>query len=199
MKAAGLWLKKEIHPLAWAALLGLDVIWGFAEASSTLTAAGVLLLPVSLGLLLCMVLGSVALVQHYQAGDDWQPALLKGLGIGVIAAVPTALSSVLLGAIYAGFDYQIGRKYTYPFAQIGGAYRELQRIVNRAVPNGSRATLESSIRRLQAAGKLSPGEAVELERLCSGWNQAHQAEQADNLTPLVHLAQELSLRYRNRF
>lgn len=83
--------KVGIHPLAAAGLILCDLML-FGGEAATLGAGMALSLPVGVALGLASIL-----LQRFSYRDDWGTAIGKGLILGVLTAIPTALPSVVTG------------------------------------------------------------------------------------------------------
>jgi hypothetical protein len=206
MRSFFYWLVQEVSPISWLVAIGLDLVWNLADGASIFTGLGVLCYPVVMAGIFTLCLLSVAGIQHFASGDEWKPALNKGLVFGIIAALPFSVVSLVAGAFGLLAKGSRGGNYDAAFGRFGLNYRELEKTIKQAAlacggVNGSwhELTMETAINTLERAGRLSRFEARELHELRIARNEAHHAETPANLSAWVDQSAQLLQKYRERF
>jgi hypothetical protein len=206
MRSFFYWLAQEVSPFSWLVAIALDLVWNLADGASIFSGFGVLCYPVVMTGIFGLCFLSVACIQHFIAGDEWKPALNKGLIFGIIAALPFSVVSLVAGGISLLVKGSRGTEFDAAFGRFGLNYRELEKTIKQAalacggVNGGWRElTMETAINTLERAGRLSRFEARELHELRIARNEAHHAETPANLSAWVDQSAQLLQKYRERF
>ena len=94
-----------IHFLAALVTIALDWVWFFIEGIETLSGFGLAALLPTMLTLGMLNFATVALVQHYVAGERWGSSIAKGMVFGIIAGLPYPVVGTVVGTpllIWAG-------------------------------------------------------------------------------------------------
>ena len=94
-----------IHFLAALVTIALDWVWFFIEGIETLSGFGLAALLPTMLILGMLNFATVALVQHYVAGERWGSSIAKGMVFGIIAGLPYPVVGTVVGTpllIWAG-------------------------------------------------------------------------------------------------
>jgi len=200
------WIKKEFHLLSLMTTVGLDVLWSTLESRALAAPGGLQIYPYFLLLIFTSVFGTVSLLQHFLGSDSWKPALVKGAALGLIAAFPFSVVSLIAITVYLAFDLLIGRDKDRLIARLNENYRQMEGVLTQAAvksglpsTDGMDPSMGEAIHYLEQSGDLSAGEAVEINRLRTARNYAHRNATSRDLADLVYSSQRLVRRYRERF
>jgi len=206
MRSFLFWLTQEASGFTWAVAIALDLFWNLLDGMSIFSGIGIICYPVVMAGIFTACFLTVTLIQHYGSGDEWKPAMNKGIVFGVIAALPFSLVSLIAGAFGLIVKGNRGSDYTFSFGKFGINYRELEKTIKHAaistgLSNGNwrEITMETAINTLERAGKLSGREAQELHELRGARNVAHHEETPNNLMLWVDQSERLLQKYRDRF
>ena len=112
------------HPLAAMVMISADVLLVGSETVATLfgiETAGVSLavaILINAGILIVLSTGCI-LLQRYSYRDDWLKAIVKGIIVGIVTAIPTPFAAIItFGSGVAGtasmFQRRRGKKIRAP-------------------------------------------------------------------------------------
>jgi len=85
--------------------IALDWVWFFVEGIETISGFGLAALLPTIMVLGVLNFATVALVQHFIAGEKWGSSIAKGMVFGIIAGVPYPVVGTIIGTpllIWAG-------------------------------------------------------------------------------------------------
>jgi hypothetical protein len=184
----------------------LDLLWNLVDGLSLASGVGVLCYPVLEGCIFAVCFLGVLCFQHYLSGDEWNDAAKKGAVLGLLAALPFSLVSLIFGAIGLLVRSTMDHDYTTNFGRLGMNYRELEKVIKfeairtgRVYGSWRDIKMETAINALEQAGRLSGQEARELHSLRVARNDAFHNENPTNLYHWMVFSEQLLQKYRERY
>lgn len=204
MKDFYLYITNQLHPASLITFILLDLAWSGVEGAVDLTGIGLLLTPIFSIIIFAICFPCVILIQRYAFYDNWSAALVKGLTLGFLAALP--LSFVGLGVafiwgalrIFYGVDEEVILlgKLTY-------AWREIEKFLRNAAPYEFRGWPTGElINYYYETGRLSASQRDHLQKLRKMRNLHTHEMSTDQLASLVDevtaIQNSLQMRFMRR-
>ncbi len=97
--------KPPLHPLSALATIAIDGLFTVVELAAAATVVGAVLVPVVVVISGLLCLAAIVAVERFVAGQDWNKALVAGVIMGLLAALPFFFVGGLAGLavlIWAG-------------------------------------------------------------------------------------------------
>lgn len=176
-----------ISPLSWIITIGLDLVWGLFEGVVGLSLVGLVVALVLMPLIFSACSMGVTLVQRYQVGDGWGAALGKGILLGIMAAVPLPIFSIVAAVVAslvrgrADLDGE-----TIHLGRLTKSWRRLEQVLRSGLPyEMSNGGIDQVIDRLCERGTITGAERDELHALRRQRNSAVHYASTVGLPELV--------------
>lgn len=206
MRSFFFWLVQEVSIFTWIVTIALDLSWNLLDGVSIFSVVGILCYPLFMGIIFTVCFIAVTLIQHFHSGDEWKPAMNKGVVFGVLAALPFSIITLIAGALGLIERGSRSQESTQAYGELTINYRELEKTIKHAaIREGKRNSswreipMETAINTLEQARKISAQEARELHELRMARNTAYHEETPANLSLWVDQSARLLQKYRQRF
>jgi hypothetical protein len=135
MKNLYLYLTNQFHSGSLIVLIALDLFWSVFEGGLAITGIGFLTIPLLMVVIFPLCFTAVTLIQKYAFYDDWPAALAKGLGFGIVAALPFSFVGILVAAgwglmrLLYGVDQEV-----ILLGKLTHAWRDVELTLRRLAP-----------------------------------------------------------------
>ena len=197
MKELYRYINLQFHPGSILVAAGFDILWSLFEGGSTLSIVGIILLPLFMGTVFIASFGAVTLIQKLGFGDEWGPALAKGLTLGILAALPfSVIGTAIWGAMRLtyGVDQEV-----ILLGKLTRSWREIESILRPMAPELRSQSVETVIDTLYARGRLSQSLKDQLHELRRQRNVNIHNVSTGQLAGLVDEVQTMENALRGRF
>lgn len=190
-----------LHPGSLLVAIAFDLLWSLPEGALTASWVGIILLPIAVTTVFAASFIAVTLIQRCGSLDEWQPALTKGLILGVLAAIPYSFIGLGVGAFW-GFmrlTYGVDQEVIL-LGKLTKSWREIEITLRKLVPPDlQRGSLEDVINYLRDQRLLSRDLADDLHNLRRQRNINMHEMSTDELAHLVDDVQTMQNALRTRF
>jgi hypothetical protein len=135
MKNLYIYLTNQFHSGSLIVLIALDLFWSVFEGGLAVTGIGFLIIPLLMVVIFPLCFTAVTLIQKYAFNDDWPAALAKGLGFGIVAALPFSFVGILVAAgwglmrLLYGVDQEV-----ILLGKLTHAWRDVELALRRLAP-----------------------------------------------------------------
>jgi hypothetical protein len=135
MKNLYIYLTNQFHSGSLIVLIALDLFWSVFEGGLAVTGIGFLIIPLLMVVIFPLCFTAVTLIQKYAFNDHWPAALAKGLGFGIVAALPFSFVGILVAAgwglmrLLYGVDQEV-----ILLGKLTHAWRDVELTLRRLAP-----------------------------------------------------------------
>jgi len=200
MKDLYRYLNRQFHPLSIVVAVAFDILWSLFEGGSTLSIVGIILLPLFMGTVFIASFFAVTLIQKLAFGDEWGPALSKGLALGILAALPFSVMGVVGGAIWGAMRLTYGvDEEVILLGKLTRSWREIESTLRRLAPELRNQSFEIVIETLYDRRLLSRILRDQLHELRRQRNVNIHNVSTGELASLVDQVQSMESTLRGRF
>jgi hypothetical protein len=159
----------KIHPYSIIVTIILDLFWAFAEIGAVASVVGFFGYPILVILIFITCAFAVAKIQQSKDHDEPGTAWIKGIILGIIAAIPLSFTTMILGAIYKLIQLWVGGDKIWLTGLLADNWSKLEELIRNKVKtidpkmaNGE--TMESLINFLGKSKVISPTDVGDLHR-----------------------------------
>lgn len=200
MKNLYIYITQHIHPGSIVVAVAFDLLWSVFEGGATASILGIILLPVMIVMIFAASFGAVTLIQRFGAGDEWSSALMKGLVLGVLAAIPFSAVG-MIGAVGLGLlrlVYGVDEEVIL-LGKLTRSWREIELTLRRLAPADVRGrSLDEVINALHSQGTISTVLKDHLHDLRRQRNTITHETSTSDLARLVKDVQSMEHTLRTR-
>lgn len=194
-------LSLYLHPGSLLIAVAFDLLWSLPEVGSTLTIWGIILLLFFSITVFVACFIPVTLIQRLGSGDEWSTALLKGLILGILAAIPYSFIGMVVGAFWGimRLTYGVDQEVIL-LGKLTKSWREIEITLRKLAPPDVRSrSLDEVINYLHDQHLLSSTLADQLHDLRRQRNTNMHEISTDELAALVDNVQAMQNTLRVRF
>jgi len=195
----------QIHGLSWILTIVLDLIWNIPDLVAFCSIYGIPTIPYISAVIFVLCFIIVTLIQRFLSEDEWGKAVLKGLVMGILAAVPFSIVTFVARSIYKGLELVVGKDEKRLFGALGIIWREFENLViPKAISlgyrpkNGEEDDMERAITYLVKKGVVQSPDNSELNLIRKGYNKTKHVATPSNINELIQQSEKLLDKYRGR-